>query len=43
MLKLYNTLTRGKQEFKPLVPGEARIYVCGMTDRKSTRLNSSHW
>ena len=31
MLKLYNTLTRSKQEFKPLVPGEARIYVCGMT------------
>ncbi len=31
MLKLYNTLTRDKQEFKPIVPGEARIYVCGMT------------
>ena len=31
MLKLYNTLTRDKQEFKPIVPGEARIYVCGIT------------
>jgi cysteinyl-tRNA synthetase len=31
MLKIYNTLTREKQEFKPLVPGQARIYVCGMT------------
>jgi len=31
MLKLYNTLTRDKQEFKPIVPGQARIYVCGMT------------
>jgi cysteinyl-tRNA synthetase len=31
MLKLYNTLTRDKQEFKPIVAGEARIYVCGMT------------
>src|SRR4051812_43028625 len=31
MLKLYNTLTRDKQEFKPIVPGEARLYVCGMT------------
>ena len=31
MLKLYNTLARDKQEFKPLVPGQARIYVCGMT------------
>ena len=31
MLKLYNTLTRDKQEFKPLVPGQVRIYVCGVT------------
>ena len=31
MLKLYNTLTRDKQIFEPIVPGEARIYVCGMT------------
>ena len=31
MLKLYNTLTRSKQEFKPIVPGQARIYVCGIT------------
>ena len=31
MLKIYNTLTREKQEFRPIVPGQARIYVCGMT------------
>ena len=31
MLKLYNTLTRDKQVFEPIVPGEARMYVCGMT------------
>ncbi len=31
MLKLYNTLTRKKQEFEPIAPGQARIYVCGMT------------
>ncbi len=31
MLKLYNTLTRDKQEFRPIVPGQIRIYVCGMT------------
>ena len=31
MLKLYNTLTRDKQVFTPIVPGEVRIYVCGMT------------
>ena len=31
MLKIYNTLIRDKQVFTPIVPGEARIYVCGMT------------
>src|SRR5688500_7755086 len=31
MLKIYNTLTRSKQEFAPLVAGQARMYVCGMT------------
>ncbi len=31
MLKLYNTLAREKQAFRPIVPGQARIYVCGIT------------
>jgi cysteinyl-tRNA synthetase len=31
MLKIYNTLTRHKQQFVPLVPGKVRMYVCGMT------------
>ena len=31
MLKLYNTLTRKKEDFVPLVPGKIRMYVCGMT------------
>src|SRR3989454_9370187 len=31
MLKIYNSLGRTKQEFVPLRPGEARMYVCGMT------------
>lgn len=31
MLKIYNSLTRGKQEFVPLTPGNVMIYVCGMT------------
>lgn len=30
-LKLYNTLSRSKQEFKPLVPGKAGMYTCGPT------------
>ena len=31
MLKVYNTLTRKKEEFKPVKPGEVSIYVCGVT------------
>ena len=31
MLKIYNTLARGKQEFVPIEPGRVRMYVCGMT------------
>ncbi|HXF67563.1 MAG TPA: cysteine--tRNA ligase [Burkholderiales bacterium] len=31
MLRIYNSLTRDKQEFVPITPGEVRMYVCGMT------------
>ncbi len=31
MLYLYNSLTRTKEEFKPLVPGKIGMYVCGVT------------
>ncbi len=30
-LKLYNTATRRKEEFQPLVEGKAGIYACGVT------------
>lgn len=30
-MKLYNTLTRKKEDFKPINPGEVRIYACGPT------------
>ena len=30
-INIYNTLTRGKEEFKPIKPGEVRMYVCGVT------------
>lgn len=30
-LKLYNTLSRSKQEFMPLAPGKAGMYTCGPT------------
>ena len=31
MLKVYNSLTRTKEEFVPIEAGKVRIYVCGMT------------
>jgi cysteinyl-tRNA synthetase len=31
MLKIYNSLTRQKQQFVPIEPGRVRIYVCGIT------------
>jgi cysteinyl-tRNA synthetase len=31
MLKLYNTLTRTKEEFKPINPGKVGFYTCGPT------------
>ncbi|MCC6545395.1 MAG: cysteine--tRNA ligase [Nitrospirae bacterium] len=31
MIRLYNTLTGKKEEFKPLVSGHVGIYVCGVT------------
>lgn len=30
-LKIYNTLSRQKEEFVPVVPGKVGMYVCGMT------------
>ena len=30
-VKVYNTMTRKKEEFVPMVPGKASIYVCGVT------------
>ena len=31
MLQIFNSLTRRKEEFQPIEPGKARMYVCGMT------------
>jgi len=31
MLSLYNSLSRKKEEFTPIIPGQVRMYVCGMT------------
>ncbi|MCG3764997.1 cysteine--tRNA ligase [Vibrio cincinnatiensis] len=31
MLKIYNSLTRQKEEFKPITAGKVGMYVCGVT------------
>ena len=31
MLSFYNSLTRHKEAFVPITPGQVRLYVCGMT------------
>src|SRR5687768_14914589 len=30
-MKIYNTMTRTKEELVPLTPGEIRMYSCGVT------------
>ena len=30
-MKIYNTLSRRKEEFVPLEPGKVKMYVCGPT------------
>src|SRR5210317_2091547 len=31
MLKIYNSLSNKKETFEPIVAGQVRMYVCGMT------------
>jgi len=31
MIQIYNSLTRQKEPFTPITPGEVKMYVCGMT------------
>lgn len=37
-IKVYNTLSRHYEEFKPLVEGEVKIYVCGITPYDSSHI-----
>ena len=31
MIRLYNTLTRKKEDFETIEPNKVRMYVCGVT------------
>lgn len=37
-MKLYNTLTQSKDEFKPIDANEVKMYVCGITPYDTTHL-----
>ena len=32
-MKIYNTLTKKKEEFVPITPGEVKMYVCGKEEQ----------
>ena len=42
MLKVYNTMTRSKEEFKPLKDGEVSIYCCGVTPYNHPHIGNAH-
>ncbi len=37
-IRIYNTLSRGKEAFVPVVPGKVGIYVCGVTQYDSAHI-----
>src|SRR5256885_8243398 len=37
-LRVYNTLTKDKEPFVPVTPGEVRMYLCGVTVYKSPHI-----
>jgi cysteinyl-tRNA synthetase len=37
-LKIFNTLSGEKEDFAPLIPGEVRMYVCGVTVYDSSHI-----
>jgi cysteinyl-tRNA synthetase len=38
MIRIYNTLTKNKEIFEPVVPGKAGIYLCGPTVYKESHI-----
>ncbi|MFL2855599.1 MAG: class I tRNA ligase family protein, partial [Pseudohongiellaceae bacterium] len=38
MLRIYNTMTQAKEDFRPIDEGKVRIYVCGLTVYDHTHL-----
>ena len=40
-LRVYNDMTRQKEEFVPLHPGKVGIYVCGVTPYDNTHVGNA--
>ena len=38
MLRVFNTLSRTKEEFQPVVPGKVGMYLCGPTVYKPSHI-----
>ncbi|NJD84873.1 hypothetical protein EWM60_02225 [Candidatus Erwinia dacicola] len=38
MLKIFNTLSRQKEEFKPIHAGKIGMYVCGITIKSQSNV-----
>lgn len=41
-LRLYNTLTRRKDDFEPMEPGKVRMYICGPTVYNYAQIGRAH-
>lgn len=40
-LKVYNTLTRKKETFTPVTPGQVKMYVCGITPYNHSHMGNA--
>ena len=40
-LKVYNTLTRKKEIFVPVTPGQVKMYVCGITPYNHSHMGNA--
>ena len=40
-LTVYNTLTRKKELFKPVTPGQVKMYVCGITPYNHSHMGNA--
>ena len=42
MIRIYNTLTKKKEDFIPLEEGKVRMYVCGPTVYNFIQIGRAH-